>query len=613
MHGLRDRRALAALGAPEELGFTPQPMTRWLGPRGLAVTAAQVGLAAVFGAYADKREIQAALKQPSVVDYADRDELWLDWLADTGDGFNPTYATASLLARAHLELAVGSGHGMVDTRRGELLVLGGDIVYPVPSPAALQDRFVGPFAAALPAAGDGQPPPTMLACAGNHDWYDGLTGFLRLFCNQRRIGAWRTRQTRSYFAVRLPHDWWLFAIDLAFDYFIDEPQLDFFTRTAEQAGPGAKVILATHRPSWLAGGAMEEPAEMTQRSMTNLQRFEHDVIHARGLRLELVLAGDIHHYNRYASADGARQRITCGAGGAFLHPTHTLAAAFHWPEADGATRYTLRSRYPDARTSKRLRWGTLLAPLRNPSFVVFIGFLYLVFALAVRFALDQGTDIPLQDALEQARPTDVGQALFASPVSFLMVVALAAALVAFADAATLWQRAVLGLAHWLAHLFLMTATVWTVAQLLPLHVQLLRVNEGFLQFRLTAFGIIFVAVVGLVGGFLGAELFALYLFLVHTLLGRHRTQAFSCQRIEDWRSLLRLKVERDGTLTIFPIGMRRVPRRWRRAADRAPYEPLFEPADRPLAYQLIEPPIRLRPAPAATRPRAREPGDRGSP
>ncbi len=48
----------------------------------------------------------------------------------------------------------------------------------------------------------------MLALAGNHDWYDGLTTFLRLFCVGRPIGGWRTEQTRSYFAARLPHDWW---------------------------------------------------------------------------------------------------------------------------------------------------------------------------------------------------------------------------------------------------------------------------------------------------------------------------------------------------------------------------------------------------------------------
>ena len=55
---------------------------------------------------------------------------------------------------------------------------------------------------------------------------------------------------------------------------------------------------------------------------------EHDVIHANGLDMPLVLAGDIHHYNRYASDENGRQRITSGGGAAFLYPTNHLAEAF---------------------------------------------------------------------------------------------------------------------------------------------------------------------------------------------------------------------------------------------------------------------------------------------
>ena len=82
-------------------------MVRWLGPRGLSATAMQVLLSTIFGAYSDKREIQAALKEPSESDFSDHDELWFDFLADTGDGFNPTYTTATLLARDQLVLVDG--------------------------------------------------------------------------------------------------------------------------------------------------------------------------------------------------------------------------------------------------------------------------------------------------------------------------------------------------------------------------------------------------------------------------------------------------------------------------------------------------------------------------
>src|SRR5437870_3574246 len=85
----------------------------------------------------------------------------------------------------------------------------------------------GPFGSALPCAPE-DAHPDLFALPGNHDWYDGLTGFLRIFCQGRWVGGWRTGQTRSYFALKLPHRWWLWAIDISFDAFIDRPQLEYF-------------------------------------------------------------------------------------------------------------------------------------------------------------------------------------------------------------------------------------------------------------------------------------------------------------------------------------------------------------------------------------------------
>jgi Calcineurin-like phosphoesterase len=347
-----------------ELGFMPRPMVRWLGPRGLTVTAAQVLLSGIFGAYSDKREIQAALKEPSTTDISEHEELWFDFLADTGDGFNPTYTTARLLAQEKLELQQdGAVH---QTEQGRLLILGGDLAYPAAAPGEYHNRFIGPYEAAFPAPADGRGRPTMLALAGNHDWYDGLTTFLRLFCVGSPIGGWRTEQTRSYFAAHLPHDWWVMGVDLAFDFFID-PQLAFFRQIAtERMRPGDNVILVTHKPSWLFEGLGDHDV-YTPMAMTNLQRFEREIIHANGLRLPLVLGADIHHYNRYERADGSQQRFTCGSGGTFLCPTHHLAKRIRWPEAGGPALYQQRHLYPDAPTSKRLRWARCWPPSRIPA------------------------------------------------------------------------------------------------------------------------------------------------------------------------------------------------------------------------------------------------------
>jgi hypothetical protein len=81
-----------------------QPMVRWLNPRQLVDTAVRASLSGIFGAYADKRELQA-LAVSEVYDQSDTAELWLDYVADLGDGWDPTYTVASLLASEKIELA----------------------------------------------------------------------------------------------------------------------------------------------------------------------------------------------------------------------------------------------------------------------------------------------------------------------------------------------------------------------------------------------------------------------------------------------------------------------------------------------------------------------------
>ena len=98
--------------------------------------------------------------------------------------------------------------------RGSLLVLGGDEVYPSASAQAYEDRMTGPYRAALPLTRRSRP--LLVALPGNHDWYDGLTAFLRVFTHRRSIGGWLTEQKRSYFAVQLPHRWWLLGLDSQF-------------------------------------------------------------------------------------------------------------------------------------------------------------------------------------------------------------------------------------------------------------------------------------------------------------------------------------------------------------------------------------------------------------
>ncbi|HEX5633985.1 MAG TPA: metallophosphoesterase, partial [Gemmatimonadales bacterium] len=221
------------------------PMVGWYDPGQLLDTGLKTLFSMIVGERSDRRIIQAlAARQPDVYDYTHhyvegdaepspapdrpREELWLDYVADTGDGWNSTYAVAWALAQPTLALPDGSA-----LPRADVLVFGGDQVYPAASREEYNRRLVVPFDTALGDAAVAESP-HVFAIPGNHDWYDGLVSFTRLFCQKRRIGAWKTLQRGSYFAFRLPHGLWLFAVDIQLEADIDLAQLAFFCEIVEK-------------------------------------------------------------------------------------------------------------------------------------------------------------------------------------------------------------------------------------------------------------------------------------------------------------------------------------------------------------------------------------------
>src|SRR5882724_1679847 len=127
----------------EKLTHPRQRMVEWYDPVQLVKTGVEIVVSSAFASRADYRLIEALGGERKISSYDEREEMWVDFLADTGDGWNSTYAMASLLAEP--TLTVG-GH---TTQRGDVLVLGGDQVYPVASRDAYEQRFVGPYDAAL--------------------------------------------------------------------------------------------------------------------------------------------------------------------------------------------------------------------------------------------------------------------------------------------------------------------------------------------------------------------------------------------------------------------------------------------------------------------------------
>lgn len=554
-----------------ELGFTPQAAVRWLAPGVLIGTGVKALLANIFGAYADKRELQGSLPA-KIHHYAGGGELWFDFVADLGDGFDATYSVATLLARPELQVA-----GAEAMPRGELLVMGGDQVYPAASVRAYRDRTKGVYAAALPET-DGRRP-TLFALPGNHDWYDGLTAFLRVFAQGRPIGGWDTAQTRSYFAVELPQRWWMFAIDTQFDDHIDAPQLAYFTAAAAKLQPGDTVILCTPSPTWVfahtAGGT---------ESYDIVEYFDTHIVRPTGASIRLMLSGDKHHYSRYAEHGGGRQKITCGMGGAYLTTTHELPEEVELPPpttriraAGPRTRYDLKARYPDPIRSRLFSAGIVRLPWRNPGFWGVTGIAMSVVTLAMLFGLSG----PFGN---QPR------GFFALVASWTPAVLLSALVVlgwvAFAKLDLRTGRTAATIAGWihaLLHvglcLFWAYAITWLRHDVLP---------DGAINNWL----VLVLILVGLpiVLGFVHSELVAGYL-MVASRFGINLNELMAGQSIEDHKGFLRLRIAADGTLTLYPIVLEKVCRKWAADPNGAPSDPLLRPDGFELRPRLIEDPV----------------------
>jgi hypothetical protein len=570
-------------------GWIRQPAVRWLDPSILAKAAVEVAMSGTFGRFADKREIQTTAQGP--FDYSGSGELWIDYLSDTGDGWAATQTMAWLLAQDSLTIG-----GSV-LPRGSVLLLGGDQVYPTAGAEAYEDRFKGPFAAALPRSAPGHEP-DMYALPGNHDWYDGLVSFLRLFCTGGWIGGWRTRQRRSYFALTLPDDWSIWAIDIQLDTYIDDVQLQYFAD--QKIGPGDKIILLTAKPSWIA--AVRERVEPA--TWKYLNYFEERMVRDSGARLVVTITGDRHHYARYEpeggeGADAAPMRITAGGGGAYLSATHTLPDELHLKtlprkvvgEADVDLPAVVNRReaiYPSAKDSRRLSNGIVKLATLNPAFGRLLGAIYVLAGIA------------MLNAQTSEEIAGNGFADFLSQtIGGLGVIVSAALLFGLiyggvdikpvegeSRMASSLMRLVVALAQTALHVIVAALAIWAATRIAA------EIWDATIAIWIFGLPLAFLA-----GAMIGATVFGAFVLLVHKVrAGKAQAcanQVFTGQSIADYKNLLRMRLGTDGGLTIWPLGVDSACTTWD-LVERTPVAAAhFKPRDAPPAVHAIDRPLKF--------------------
>lgn len=119
-----------------------------------------------------------------------------------------------------------------------------------------------------------------------------LETFQRHVVHKGWLGGWLLPQEKSYFALRLPHGWWLLAVDLALVEDIDMCQYRYFAKIAEERmGPNDAAIIVTHCPYWLIEWFWG------RRLCKNLRHLLRGPLRGRA---RVHLAGDLHFYMRHS-------------------------------------------------------------------------------------------------------------------------------------------------------------------------------------------------------------------------------------------------------------------------------------------------------------------------
>ncbi|MFJ3820761.1 metallophosphoesterase family protein [Streptomyces nodosus] len=292
----------------------------WFGDPTGRTRARWVAQRAAAGAPADK-----VIRRPE----ADRFSFMV--IGDTGAGDDAQYAVVP---------------GFLNASQGtSFAVIASDVIYPVGSTDDYDTKFFRPYQ---------DYPAPIYAIPGNHDWYEDLGGFMRVFSDdapplppeprprplsrawwrallwhrprpvdeQRFTEAQKLRSRPGQQAVQ-PGPYWaidagpvrIVGIDTGLLGTIDAEQGAWLREVSR--GPRPKILLTgsplyvdgEHHPCAIDGGGTVD-----------------DIVRDPAHRYVAAIGGDIHNYQRYpVDVDGRTvQYVVSGGGGAFMHATHTI-------------------------------------------------------------------------------------------------------------------------------------------------------------------------------------------------------------------------------------------------------------------------------------------------
>jgi hypothetical protein len=285
---------------------------------------------------ARRRAQGAGAHSDFVISRAAGDTISVLLIGDTGEGDNSQYAVTGPLVDM--------------SKDADFAIICSDVVYPTGDINDYVRAFHHPYRnVKLP----------IYAVPGNHDWYDGLHGFMHYFCRLDDTGylpdfgrgpaallaqlLWRRSpqpgapatsvvngvvarerpppdplQPAPYFAIDAGPVRFV-GIDVGITGEIDEDQYHWLRRVSLDAAKRPKILL-TGKPIYVDN--QHRPGRVAGRTET-----VDDVVTNPQANYVMAIGGDIHNYQRYpVTVPGGRviQYIVSGGGGAYMHATHRI-------------------------------------------------------------------------------------------------------------------------------------------------------------------------------------------------------------------------------------------------------------------------------------------------
>lgn len=537
--------------ASEGLGAPRERMVRWFSPwEALGTFRANRGRHPGRPGARDRHDRQPQCT-PITIEGGPDGETWIDYVSDLGDGFDPTMAVAFQLTRPSLTLPIDRSGELPQPPghlpRGRLLVMGGDEVYPHSTAEGYRRQTILPYHIAAEAQRGDDPPPDVahndiVAIPGNHDWYGGPEHFEDVFVHADQFaGHYRARQSERWWAVQLPKGWWMWGIDTALDNTMNDDQIAYFRQAAALLREGDRVIICSPVPFW-------QLRQKRQADYFALRSFLRTEILQRGARTPLFLSGDSHFFAHYWRVDGVtdEHHITAGGGGAFMQPTHNLPEQV--PYETGAPEFKLGARWPRPVESRSL--GASLGSIKDPQFrslFVMIALVHALFAglVTIRLGALDKVRLPVEAADSAARW--VIAAWPGWPILALLLIAMT-----FATAPNSRESHLVkgSKRYGLIHGAIQAALFVAVAAF----ARLVGPEAWWWRFFL----------VPLIGGVLSTVLFVMAVRWTNRSIKANDTLAFSSAHLTRYKHFVRMRINAEGDLDVYVIGIDPVGTGWYR-------------------------------------------------